>query len=517
MKHKNLAALYLRLSREDGDGESSSIANQRQMLTAFVNERDDLEIINEYVDDGYSGYVFDRPAFLKMLEDVKAGTINCIIVKDFSRLGRSFQKTEEYMQRIFPKYRVRFIAVNNCYDSSREQSSAQRLSNPLINLMNEYHVAETSQKVRATLEHHRNNGRFIGNHAPFGYRIIDKALVVDEVAAEVVRRIFRMKIEGMSNQAIADLLNHDGVDSPLEYKLEHGASATGAHLKRSSKAVWQSMSIRRVLENPVYIGTLVQGKTYSVSYRDRRRFKRDPAQMAVFEDAHEAIISDTEFLIVQDLLNRDSYSRGGKSYLFSTFAYCGSCGEMLYHRQDGDKESWQCRNRDCSSKGNIKDVFLSDIVFMTLKAHLALVLDHTQTAQTPALIEEVSYYRSMLRKLHKKIRHYKALSDSLQDKLGQGVVDDADFAEMQQYYRDKIEQTTREVQEIGEKQQKLKNCLTEIRLQYQKLCCADHLTREMLVTMVEKIEVYPENKVRLHLRYSNLFGNGGDTNGTEIP
>lgn len=516
MAPKNLAAIYLRLSREDGDGESS-IANQRQMLTAFVGERDDLELIKEYTDDGYSGYTFHRPAFEQMMEDVKAGTIDCIIVKDLSRLGRHFQKTEEYMQRIFPKYRVRFIAVNNCYDSSREQTSAQRLTNPLINLMNEYHVAETSQKVRATLAHHRNNGRFIGNHAPFGYRIADKALVVDENAADIVRRIFRLKIDGMSNQAIADLLNRESVLSPLEYKLNNGTKATGNHLKHNSKALWQSMSVRRVLENPVCIGTLVQGKTYSASYRDRRRIKSDLSQMAVFEHAHEAIVSDTEYLIVQDLLNRDSYSKSGKSYLFSNFAYCGNCSEMLYHRQNGDKESWQCRNKACSRKGNIKDIFLSDIVFMTLKAHLTLVLDHTRTAQTPALIEEESYYHQNLRKLHRKIRHYETLHESLQQKLEQGIVEKEDFFEMQQYYHEKITQTNREIQEISEKQQQLKGCLSEIRSQYQKFCCADHLTREMLVTMVEKIEVYPENKVLLHLRYSDLFGNGGDTNGAKIP
>ena len=341
MEVKSKAAIYLRLSREDGDGESSSIENQRQMLNVFAADRDDLKIIGEYADDGYSGYTFERPAFRSMMEDAKSGKIDCIVVKDFSRLGRHFQKTEEYMQRIFPKYHIRFIAVNNCYDSSREQSSAQRLTNPLINLMNEFHVAETSQKVRAVLEHHRKSGKFIGNHAPYGYCIIDKALVVDEDAAETVRRIFRMKISGMNNQAIADELNRNVISSPLEHKAERGTGVTGAHLKRSSKAVWQSMSIRRILENPVYIGTLVQGKTYSNSYRDRRRFRRDPAQQDRFENAHEAIISDTEFLIVQDLLSRDSYSKAGKSYLLSTFAYCGGCGEMLYHRQDGSRESWQ--------------------------------------------------------------------------------------------------------------------------------------------------------------------------------
>lgn len=516
MKNMNKVAVYLRLSREDGDAESSSIANQRQMLTAFVNERNDLILTDEYADDGYSGYTFDRPEFQRMMADARSGKIDCIVVKDFSRLGRHFQKTEEYMQRVFPKLHIRFIAVNNCYDSSREQSSAQRLANPLINLMNEYHVAETSQKVRAVLEHHRKSGKFIGNHAPYGYRISNKALVIENEAAEIVRKIFRMKIEGYSHQRIADALNKNGISSPLEHKRETGTSVTGEHLKRGSKAVWQSVSIKRILENPVYIGTLVQGKTTSVSYRDRRRFKRDPAELKSFENAHDAIISETEFLIVQDLLSRDSYTRGGTCYLFSTFAYCGGCGEMLYHRQNGDRHAWQCRNRQCSSKGNIRDNMLTDVVFTTLKTHLAVALNHQAVPDPPAMIRENTQYHQQIKKLRNRISRYKALNASLHQKKEQGIVDDTDFTEMRQFYYEKIEKAKQEMQEILQKQKLLNDCLSEIRSQYHKYCCTDHLTREMLVTLVEKVEVYPENKIRLHLRYSNLFVNGGDHSGTEI-
>lgn len=158
-------AVYLRLSRDDeGEQESSSISNQRQLLQSFLSERDDLQFAAEFADDGYSGYDFERPQFQNMIKAVKNGEIDCIVVKDLSRLGRNFLKTEEYLQRIFPKLGVRFIAVNNCYDSIRELSSSERLANPIINLLNEYHVMETSQKVRNVLEHHRRNGRFIGNH-----------------------------------------------------------------------------------------------------------------------------------------------------------------------------------------------------------------------------------------------------------------------------------------------------------------------------------------------------------------
>ena len=200
-----------------------------------------------------------------MIEDVKKGEIDCIVVKDFSRLGRNFQKTEEYLQRIFPELKVRFISVGNFYDSNREPTASERLANPIINLMNEYHVMETSQKIRNVLEHYRNSGKFIGNHTVYGYIIKNKHLEVDAEASETVRKIFNMKIDGMSNQAIATYLNDIGVSSPLEYKIENGVSVTGTHFRNGEKALWSSVSVRRVLENPIYIGTLIQGKTTSLS------------------------------------------------------------------------------------------------------------------------------------------------------------------------------------------------------------------------------------------------------------
>ena len=189
-------AIYLRLSRdEEGEKESVSIFNQREMLMNFLGSREDLEFSGEFSDDGYSGYDFNRPEFQRMIESAKNGEIDCIVVKDFSRLGRNFQKTEEFMQRIFPKIGVRFISVNDFYDSNRELSASERLANPIINLMNEYHVMETSQKVRNVLEYYRQSGKFIGNRTVYGYVIKDKHLEIDPEAAKVVRMIFNLILQ----------------------------------------------------------------------------------------------------------------------------------------------------------------------------------------------------------------------------------------------------------------------------------------------------------------------------------
>ena len=518
MKRPTDAVIYLRLSREDGDMESSSIANQRRMLTAFVAGRDDLSLVGEYVDDGYSGYTFKRPKFQKMLKDAKDGKFQCIIVKDLSRLGRNFLKTEEYLQRIFPQQGMRFIAVNDCYDSGREQSAAERLTNPLINLMNEFHVAETSQKVRTVLEHHRKNGIFIGNHAPYGYRIEKKALVVDEDAAQTVKKIYQMKIAGYSTQGIADYLEQQHIPCPLEHKIENGIKPTGAHLRKGDTAKWSYVGIKRILSDPVYIGTLVQGKTTSASYRDRRRIKRDPAELQTqtFAHAHEAIVTETEFLIVQDLLARDSYSKSSKSYLFSTFAFCGGCGKMLYHRQDGKRHAWQCRNKDCTCKGNIRDDVLTDTVFTVLRTHIALIVDQSDADMSPALLASIKQKDDEMTALLRDIGKWQLLREALPAQLAQGIIEASDQEEMQRYYDQRIARAQSELETIRSKMRMLNECIEEIRTKYRCFCGAERLDRTMLATLVERVEVHAGGKVVLYLRYSDLFRNGGDTNGSEV-
>lgn len=516
MNQKNKAAIYLRISREDGDmGESGSISNQRQLLMSFLSEREDLEFSGEYVDDGVSGYQFDRPGFDRMMQDAKDGKIDCIVVKDLSRLGRNFQKTEEYLQRIFPHLGIRFIAVNNCYDSSREITAGEQLMNPMINLINEFHVMETSQKVRSVLEHHRRNGKFIGNHAPYGYIIKDKHLEIDENAADVVHKIFELKIKGMSNQGIAVHLNMLGISSPLEHKLDKGIAVTGTHLKKGEKALWSSVAVRRILENPVYIGTLIQGKTTAVSYRDRRRMKRAGSELLSFENAHDAIISDTAFLIVQDLLSRDSYSSPQKgSYLFTGFIFCGCCGKPLYHRQDKDRHSWQCKNSKCPC-GTIHEDVLTDSVYTTLSKHVAVVMDHTEPVDNEELIQNLHLKDLKIQELTQQLNRLKASETALDKQKETGVISQADHTEMSEYYKQKSLVIRSEIKEIEQKKIRLSECVEEIRGHYRRFHEMSGLTRELLVTFIEQIYVYSKDNIRIFFRYEDLFKRkGGDTNGT---
>ena len=509
-------AIYLRLSRdEESEKESTSISNQREILMNFINGTEDLQFVAEYSDDGYSGYDFNRPGFNKMLESAKNGEIDCIVVKDFSRLGRNFQKTEEFMQRIFPKLGIRFISVSNLYDSNRELSASERLANPIINLINEYHVMETSQKVRKVLEHYRQIGKFIGNRTVYGYDIKDKQLVVDPEAAKIVRMIFNLKIDGMNNQAIGEYLNELGIKCPLEYKVEKGIKAVPTHFKTGEKALWSSVNVRRILENPIYIGTLIQGKTTSLSYRDNRRFKKDPSELIAFENAHEAIISETTFLIVQDLLKRDTTCGKDmkKVYIFAGFVYCGNCGKMMRRRSSKKYDCvLECFNKECECRGRIKEKVLAEIVFETLKKHIEVVINHSEPKLKSDLLQDLNITNLELKEFENQIEQLKKSQENLEKE--KGVISARDYTEMNEFYDSKIKKAEFEMEEIINQKTKLLECADDIKSQYEKYFSASELTRRMVVTFIENIEVFGKLKIKIHFRYSDIFKTDGDISGT---
>lgn len=215
------AAKYIRLSyTDDKSNESNSVGNQRKLIEDFVSRHPEIELVSEKVDDGYSGVIFDRPAFKEMMDDIMEGKINCVIVKDLSRLGREYIETGRYMRRVFPAYGVRFIAINDNIDTLNE-SAGDDLTVSVKNIMNEAYARDISIKTRSSLETKRKNGDFVGAFPVYGYRKSEdnhNLLVVDEYAAQVVRSIFRMRLEGFSPYAIANELNRLGTLSPLAYK-----------------------------------------------------------------------------------------------------------------------------------------------------------------------------------------------------------------------------------------------------------------------------------------------------------
>mgnify|MGYP000419407330 CR=1 FL=1 len=294
-KNKDIrAAAYLRLSIEDGDkAESNSIGNQRELIRDFAAERPGLHLVEEYADDGYTGTNFERPGFKRMMEDIKSGKINCIIVKDLSRLGRNYIEMGKYLEQIFPMMGIRFIAINDNYDNANTESSdSDSIVVPFKNLLNDSYCRDISIKVRSQLDMKRRKGEFIGGYAIYGYckdKRNKNRLVVDEYAADIVRSIYRRKLEGMSAQAIAEQLNSENVLAPSEYKRLCGLNYHSG-FKAGTHAKWQAIQVLRILKNEVYTGTMVQGRRQKINYKIKKIRDVEESGWIRVPNMHEAII-----------------------------------------------------------------------------------------------------------------------------------------------------------------------------------------------------------------------------------
>ena len=318
-------AVYLRLSDDDSDldsikTESNSISGQRIIIRNFINNHPDLKnsIIKEYCDDGYSGINFKRPGIIKLLDDVKSGTVNCIIVKDLSRFGRNFIEVGNYLEQIFPVFNIRFIAINDNYDSSTKNSYTSNIEIAFRNLMNEEYSKDISAKIKATKKIQKKQGLFVGSIAPYGYKLENKCLVIDEYAADIVRKIFEMAEMKMSFINIAKVLNSKNIASRSNYS---GMS--------SRKNYWKAKDISSILHNKVYIGTLINNKKESVSPRVVK--KNSIQDWIIFENQHEAIIDIKTFERVQKCFNKFT-SRNKNKYFYEEFkkkVYCKGCGKIL--------------------------------------------------------------------------------------------------------------------------------------------------------------------------------------------
>lgn len=340
---KNLlynTALYIRLSREDGDKEESfSIGNQRKLLESYVASNRELIYYKEYVDDGYSGTNFDRPAFCQMIRDVELGNVNCVIVKDLSRFGRDYIETGKYLERYFPERGIRFISIADDIDSERQ---VYDMLLPIKNIFNEQYARDISKKVRTAMSAKQRAGEFVGAFPSYGYRKDAKNknhLVPDPCAAAVVRRIFDLYIEGYGKNSIAKILNEEGIMCPSEYK-----KANGEHYRNSRKlnstSYWTYSTIHKILQNEMYLGNMVQGK--KTQWMNGRQKAMDKEDWVIVPGTHEAIVTRETWEKTQILLRRRARMPefAGKAGTFAGFLKCGECGRALVKK--GGKNIYYC-------------------------------------------------------------------------------------------------------------------------------------------------------------------------------
>ena len=520
-----VADLYLRLSKEDGDKEESdSIVNQRTLLMDFVKSMPDIRINKVRIDDGYSGVDFNRPAFTEMIDDIKNGVVNCVIVKDFSRFGRNYIESGKYIQVLFPKTGIRFIAVNDSYDSAKEQSYTSNIIVPFKNMVNDAYCADISTKVRSHLEIKRKKGDFVGAFAVYGYSKAEtnhNRLVVDDFAADVVRDIFVWKLNGMSALGIAERLNESGILSPMEYKRYKGLRfATSFKLNTSAK--WQANAVKRILTNEVYVGVMEQGKRQTPNYKVRKRMDIPKEQWVRVENAHESIIDRTLFDTVQNLLKQDTRAASKNTNVrpLSGMIFCADCGAAMVHKtntSNGKKYGYYVcsahrANKEVCSTHIISTDGCETAVLAALQTHTASILDIEKVTQ---YAEGLAYSQGVIRKLtdrlkakEEELRRNNEYRLSLYESYKDNVIPRDDFISFKANYDAKILAAETAIESI--KSEIEKAVLDESQSHgwisvFKSYMDTKILTRKMVVELLEKVRVYEKSRIEVDFRYFNQY------------
>lgn len=517
-------AIYARLSKDDGDkSESNSIVSQKAMCEEYIAKHPDLELVETYVDDGYSGVSFDRPDFRKMEQAIREGRIDAILCKDLSRFSRNYIEAGRYLEKIFPQLGVRFIAINDAYDTLTGNPQSDSFIIPFKNLINDTYCKDISVKIRSNLDVKRRNGEYVGAYTPYGYKKAENNrnhLVVDEYAAEVVQSIFSMYKDGMSICRIVDKLNVMGVLSPMEYKLSQGINYDTL-FKQMEKAQWSYNAVKRVLTNEIYIGVMVQGKTGTPNYKVRKLQRKDESEWIKVEDAVEPIIKHHDFMAVKMMLGRDMRctAKDDDENVLSGFIYCADCGSTMIRKTVPSKTKkytyYVCagakQKNGCTSHSiSVKEV--ETAVLHAIHDHVELVLSVDaaleRANQLPSAKRAIFNYEAQITKLEEEIERFQGLKLRLYEDLADGVINKEEYMEFRNRYTGIIEERKAALERVKREQKEASiTGMTErhwVQL-FRENEGVGELNRRILMEIVDRILIHEDHRIEIIFKYKEEF------------
>ena len=515
------ACIYARLSRDDGDKlESDSIINQKALIRDFLSKHPEIHAVSEKTDDGYSGVNFDRPAFQEMMEDIRSGKINCVVVKDLSRFGRNYIEAGNYIERVFPFLGVRFIAINDNYDSlDRNQSDS--LIIPFKNLINDAYCKDISVKIRSQLEIKRKKGQFIGAFAAYGYLKDEEdhnKLVVDTYASEIVRAIFKWKIQGMSQGRIANKLNMQGVLCPMEYKLSLGMKVQ-TNFRVHKKALWSSKTVTRILTNEIYTGVLIQGKVGTPNYKIKKIMPRDEADWIRVEGVIPVIIDRDMFDSVQMILAKDIRIAPEEDvvYPLSGFVKCADCGQNMVRKSynAGGKAysyficSTRKAGKGCSTH-SISEEKLTDVVLQMVSKQIDSVCEmEKMLAIVDSLPEKqanVFNYDAQVVRLKEEIERNKSFKLKLYENLQEGLIGQDEYFLFKKSYAAKIAEAEAAIMAIEDEREQAvsrnRDSLSWMET-FKKYRNITSVNRSMVVDLIRQVNVFEGGRAEVVFRHAD--------------
>ena len=515
------ACIYARLSRDDGDKlESDSIINQKALIRDFLSKHPEIHAVSEKTDDGYSGVNFDRPAFQEMMEDIRSGKINCVVVKDLSRFGRNYIEAGNYIERVFPFLGVRFIAINDNYDSlDRNQSDS--LIIPFKNLINDAYCKDISVKIRSQLEIKRKKGQFIGAFAAYGYLKDEEdhnKLVVDTYASEIVRAIFKWKIQGMSQGRIANKLNMQGVLCPMEYKLSLGMKVQ-TNFRVHKKALWSSKTVTRILTNEIYTGVLVQGKVGTPNYKIKKIMPRDEADWIRVEGVIPVIVDRDVFDSVQMILAKDIRIAPEEDvvYPLSGFVKCADCGQNMVRKSynAGGKSysyficSTRKAGKGCSTH-SISEEKLMDVVLQMVSKQIDSVCEMEKMLDIVDSLPEkqanVFNYDAQVVRLKDEIERNKSFKLKLYENLQEGLIGQDEYFLFKKSYVAKIAEAEAAIRAIEDEREQAvsrnRGSLSWMET-FKKYRNITSVNRSMVVDLIRQVNVFEGGRAEVVFRHAD--------------
>lgn len=530
-----LAGEYGRLSVEDGDDiEQNSIGNQQKIVLHYLEEHPEIKLVDTYYDNGCTGMNYNRPGFLRMLRDLKSGRINCVIVKDISRLGRHFVMTSEFVEQTFPEMGVRLICINDSYDSNDFNADSSALTLPLKMVMNDYYVKDISNKIRSSISAKMESGEYIpsASSIPYGYiRNAELATYdIDLDTAEVVKEIYRLRAEGVSFTKIACILNEKNIPSPGKIRFLRGLTKA----EKYENAVWCRKTVSKICSDQVYIGNRVHGtvKRDKVGL-DKKRRKED--EWKVIANAHPAIISDAVYEKVQEINLDELQRRKGfeqrigfdEDYreLFRGKVFCGDCHSVMSARKGCARRNaktpsriyYECNNFIESSRTQcanhyVRQETLLKAVADTLNQQVKIAVDIEQLVEKLNNMPKVISYQNAKKDRYQSVfiqrKNMEAKIEQLLVDLTQGIIDRDEYSYMKkQYskkYNDLLQEETQALSDMREKDAALSvtGKWLETIQKYQKLPVIDKALMDLLV---ERIEVFKDKTIKIILNYKDPY------------
>ncbi|MCI9263654.1 MAG: recombinase family protein [Oscillospiraceae bacterium] len=521
-------AVYIRLSKDDGNDESMSITNQRKIILEFIEDKfgdEDYVLVDFYIDDGRSGTTEEtRPDFQRMVGDIEAGKVNCVICKTLSRCFRNYSDQGRFLEQFLPAHRCRFIATSNPYvDTYADPDCTSNMEIPINGLMNDRYAAKTSADVRRTFDTKRRRGEFIGAFAPYGYLKDPEnknALVIDEDTAPIVRDIFHWFVhEGMKPTSIAKRLNTLGILNPSAHKYKIGLLHQKGHRGRDNDGLWTHKTVRDVLRNQVYIGSMVQGRQAIISYKVHKRYETDPEDWYVVENTHEPIIDRPLFDKAQGLLQRDTRVAPGRQnvYLFSGFLRCADCGKAMIRGRSKNFTYYTCRTykekgKDKCTRHSMRGDVLEQAVLVTIQKQIELVASLSELVEeinnAPVVSTKSNRLNALMRQKTQELDKTNSLLDGLYMDMKAGDITREQYRRMREKLEQQAAQLRSEVSHIQEEQDTAAqgistgNPYLNAFLKHRNI---QSLSRGLLVELVKFIYIHEDGSIDIEFNFQDQY------------